>query len=693
MLVVLAGLLTAGCLGDGEPEEVVVAVTQEAPANAAGSTPTWQQWLGEQVSKGKCGDQNNILMYQNVRKEPPYSADFFCRAQTPIPNVVATQVAATVAAIPTTTKRPAATPWPTPTPPRPTLAPVSTPTATWQQTATPIPQPPPEYLLTELNSIMAADTAVCESSGGTNRVEKLRTEPGESYPAGNWGEYDGTTWYWEHHCDIHRSATVRGEIIPGSRMPGYLEVSGFSNNWESYKQATFALYWNEDGTWEDYMNCVYDGGIFVVEDVHHTPETEGGWTIEWYCRTPAGPTQVPEPTVTPRPLPTRGPEATAPQPPTAAQARESDLETARYAESCETRGGRFFITDEVHYGGRQWNWKNNCSEPTKTWEEPLSQYSGVEKAVAALTLYIKTNDGTGSGFFYSRVLLDPSRKHEVANYIVTNLHVTQDHQQVKVCWAVVQTCVNGRVIAKGNERFDVAVIEHEGFHVDGQMSAWLAQTLGYMSGWGGTWDKGNVVHASGYPGGNLAGYGQVVSDPVVTDGIVVAEELQMWDQPFIEHGADVEPGSSGGPLMNTDGYIVGMNTAGSREHERLELAVPVDSIIRWAESWNRYSGSRPTARLQPTGGTASWTVAYVTGTVKAGNYQIFDLSEAHQNGYRRCYYEVQAARLDIEVRGQKARYHAGWINTAWAYGDQIRVSNEYSIFEDKEVHVSINCYE
>ena len=136
MLTLLAGLLTVSCLGGKapEPEAIAVTVTQEAPASVAEPTPTWQQWLGDKVAKGKCGNPNNILMYRNVRKEPPYSADFFCQAPTPVPNVVATQVAATVTTIPTPTRQPRVTP-------RPTLAPVSTPTPAWQQTATPYPTP------------------------------------------------------------------------------------------------------------------------------------------------------------------------------------------------------------------------------------------------------------------------------------------------------------------------------------------------------------------------------------------------------------------------------------------------------------------------------------------------------------------------------------------------------------------------
>ena len=174
VLAVLAGLLTAGCLGGGEPEPkaVVVTVTQEPHASVAGPTPTWQQWLGEQVAKGECGDPSNILMYQNVSREPPYSADFFCWTTGSTPNAVARQVAATVAAIPTPTRQPTVTPHPTRQPQatlRPTLAPVSTPTPTWQQTATPFPTPKFHEWLSEEMSVLQCDDPRDQLKWGNGR--------------------------------------------------------------------------------------------------------------------------------------------------------------------------------------------------------------------------------------------------------------------------------------------------------------------------------------------------------------------------------------------------------------------------------------------------------------------------------------------------------------------------------------------
>ncbi len=71
----------------------------------------------------------------------------------------------------------------------------------------------------------------------------------------------------------------------------------------------------------------------------------------------------------------------------------------------------------------------------------------------------------------------------------------------------------------------------------------------------------------------------------VTKGIVSG--LQRQKEPtapihFLQHDAAINPGSSGGPLINTDGLLVGMNTQiadGSRYFAGLAYAIPVDEIL------------------------------------------------------------------------------------------------------------------
>ena len=132
MLTVITGLLTVGCVGNGKSEVIAVRVTQEAPASVAEPTPTWQQWMGQQVSKGKCRNPDSVLMYRNVKREPPYRADFYCQrtdnaalasvaAPGPVPSAGAIQ-ASTSESESSWAQRPAPRPiatrpwWSTPTP-------------------------------------------------------------------------------------------------------------------------------------------------------------------------------------------------------------------------------------------------------------------------------------------------------------------------------------------------------------------------------------------------------------------------------------------------------------------------------------------------------------------------------------------------------------------------------------------------
>ena len=78
----------------------------------------------------------------------------------------------------------------------------------------------------------------------------------------------------------------------------------------------------------------------------------------------------------------------------------------------------------------------------------------------------------------------------------------------------------------------------------------------------------------------------IISDPTVTEGIIASDRLASYRNKahFIEHGANIEPGSSGGPLMNNAANIVGINTGTNLLTEQLELAIPMNSVIEWLET-------------------------------------------------------------------------------------------------------------
>ncbi len=71
----------------------------------------------------------------------------------------------------------------------------------------------------------------------------------------------------------------------------------------------------------------------------------------------------------------------------------------------------------------------------------------------------------------------------------------------------------------------------------------------------------------------------------VTVGIISAinrqgKELQLTDRPgpFIQTDAAINPGSSGGPLLNASGEVIGINTAVLEGTQGLGFAVPINAI-------------------------------------------------------------------------------------------------------------------
>ena len=246
------------------------------------------------------------------------------------------------------------------------------------------------------------------------------------------------------------------------------------------------------------------------------------------------------------------------------------------------------------------------TDPTTTTLHPTAtpdlfdQYQGAARNAAAITVYVGTPTGSGSGFLH--------RIHDSGKFVIlTNAHVVQDYSSVEVCWALMQRCIFDQVIERGSEDFDVAVVEFAQFVEHGLDS----EALKWFTGWyenniaesegdrSRQWAKGDIVYASGYPGGHKVQGKDIISDPVVTEGIIATDRLAPYRNAyFIEHGANIEPGSSGGPLIDNDSHVVGINTGTNLLTEQLELAIPMASVIQWLETGEEPSLTR-TPRLLP----------------------------------------------------------------------------------------------
>jgi len=167
--------------------------------------------------------------------------------------------------------------------------------------------------------------------------------------------------------------------------------------------------------------------------------------------------------------------------------------------------------------------------------------------------------GIGSGFVISK-----------DGYILTNNHVVADAEDIYV------TFVDGEEysaeVVGTDERTDVALIK-----VD-------AKDLKPLKiGNSNTLKKGEWVLAIGSPFG---------LDATVTVGVVSAINRETGDYlPFIQTDVAVNPGNSGGPLLNTKGEVVGVNAqivSRSGGFMGISLAIPIDEAMEIVDQLKKH---------------------------------------------------------------------------------------------------------
>ncbi len=243
------------------------------------------------------------------------------------------------------------------------------------------------------------------------------------------------------------------------------------------------------------------------------------------------PTPTPQPTATPQALPTPVPTAT-PQP------------TATPAPTMRP-----------------------TLVPTPTlsvvdWSERLNPH----------TVRILSSKGSGTGFF----IQDPSNKSEW--YLVTNAHVVGSDQWVELRWYRGITIARAQVLGV-DEVADVALIKAGPNDFDWTGTGY-SDGIHYLNEWGTgitistTISKGSEVIAMGYPQGG--------GSRTVTRGVVSVERVLYGacedGVHWIKTDAALNPGNSGGPLMTTDGKIIGMNTCGWDHLENVGYALAIEEI-------------------------------------------------------------------------------------------------------------------
>lgn len=183
----------------------------------------------------------------------------------------------------------------------------------------------------------------------------------------------------------------------------------------------------------------------------------------------------------------------------------------------------------------------------------------------------RTRESSGSGVF-----IDP------AGLILTNHHVVDGAEWVQVVLADQRT-YQGRVLVS-DPLTDLAVVEVEA------EGPWPYLPLGGPR----ALEVGDLVVAIGSP---------FDFQSTVTFGIVSAMGRRALSgreiQDYIQTDAVVNPGNSGGPLLDLDGNIVGLNAAiyapASEQNAGISFAIPADMLQRITEDMLTLGRVRRTA--------------------------------------------------------------------------------------------------
>jgi len=160
-----------------------------------------------------------------------------------------------------------------------------------------------------------------------------------------------------------------------------------------------------------------------------------------------------------------------------------------------------------------------------------------------------TKRGEGSGFFIAR------------GKIVTNAHVLEGAYSAEVHSSL--NLYKQITITKHNDKVDLALLTVKDV---GEPSITLAGT--------GELRPGQRVLAIGNPLG---------LERTVSDGLISAVRGIPGEQQLIQISAPISPGSSGGPLLNLQGEVIGVTSAGMSEGQNLNFAIGIETLKQFLQ--------------------------------------------------------------------------------------------------------------
>lgn len=199
---------------------------------------------------------------------------------------------------------------------------------------------------------------------------------------------------------------------------------------------------------------------------------------------------------------------------------------------------------------------------------PTPSEAQVIRATMRGVVKISTDKGEGTGFIL--------RHRGAEALILTNAHVVEGAKSVSVATLDGKTSP-GRVLAR-DEEVDLAVISVQGLTAAQPLPLGDSESV----------QVGDPLYVIGFPlGSELAG------EPSVTRG-VVSGRRNLDNVAYIQTDAAMNPGNSGGPVINQRGEVIGVATAGIRRDgliQGINFAIPAkvagdifELLLNWSET-------------------------------------------------------------------------------------------------------------
>lgn len=311
----------------------------------------------------------------------------------------------------------------------------------------------------------------------------------------------------------------------------------------------------------------------------------------------------------------------------------------------------------------------NKSETNLNITEADTLKSSIEKiydAVFLIEATTKTGKSSGSGFAY--------KKDAQNGYIITNAHVVANATSVTI------TNSNGETydakILGSDEYADIAVLETEAKNVT------LLAAIGDSS----KIELGDTIFTVGSPLGSQY-FG------TVTKGIIAGKNRLVGSSSIrlevIQIDAPINEGNSGGPLVNINGEVIGVNSLkiATERIEGMGFSIPINTVMSYVERLEKGEKiERPMIGISYSDVNNTWQL-YRYGIILDSAVEYGCVVVSLENDYPAMKAGLQKGDVIIEIDGTKIEDSSYFRYVLYKYkvGDTITVKyyRNNKIYETK----------